>query len=199
MWGLRVEPMPEYTVTEEKNGGICFHDTYPYTCPTRRAVLHFDEKGQRWFACPQDFCSVECAKKHLMEENLHEQASLMLAFSKKFYGFTQNKIIPAPSRKQLHPYLDKARGGMMIEEFRTQASKEMIHSVSYPPYFVAPLLQWERSVSFKSRDWVKRPEGDSYETIITRMESKRRKREGIKEDTDELTQDIDKLTSLAST
>jgi hypothetical protein len=134
---------------DEQLGGVCFHDTYSYDGLTRRAVKHYNPRKKVFTVYPHTFCSVNCAKRFLFDRNQHQQASLMLMFAKRYYNYDKSFIVPAPARDLLQPYLSESQGGMDIATFRAMSTEGYVSATSFPPYFVAPLMQWKRKIYSK--------------------------------------------------
>ena len=157
MWKIRkaVEPLSEIDPNLDSVGGICFHDTYAYEGPTRRAVKSYDAKTQRFTVFPHKFCSVNCAKRFLNDHGFHHQSALMRFFSCRYYTVSSS-IIPAPPRELLIPFLEKEKGGMSIQQFRRSFEQGTSMDITYPPFFMTPLVQLQRNVSTDPRNWVDR-------------------------------------------
>jgi len=181
MWKLENRPEGIRTVPEKDElDGICFYDTYEYKGLTKRAVKYYNSYTKVFTVFPHKFCSVNCAKRFLIERGMTQQASLMLMFAKRYYKYKKFNIIPAPMRDELHPYLPLSKGGIDIEIFRSSSSEGAIRTTSYPPFFIAPLMQWKRQVNLpfqfriRARD-VQEEDEEELERIQAKFKKKKTK------------------------
>lgn len=107
-------------------GKLCWHCRHPFSGPPASIPMQYDHANETWHM-KGIFCSFSCAKRHLLEMNVFNVASILLSMKKvaSLFGVSE-RIVAAPPL-----YALKSFGGYMeIDEFRKSANP--IHGCTYP-------------------------------------------------------------------
>jgi hypothetical protein len=131
---------PEDPRWTELRDTLCFHCCHPFDTPPVWIPQHMDNTGT-YHVMPTPFCSLGCAKAHLVELNpfnCSQQLFLLNRVAREVYGHTSTEIVAAPPRQCL-----RAFGGMLdVAEFRGQTCP---HELTLPPF--VPIQVYVRRVS----------------------------------------------------
>ena len=133
---LRVHPLCEMKEKdrrwlEAQAGMHCFHCCHMFEDVPVWIPQSLDNRGIYWVR-PTPFCSLSCAKAHLVEKNpfdCSQQLMLLHKVARDVYGHTKEQIVAAPARQCLRIFM----GDMTIEEFRKEHQYARV-SIATPPF-----------------------------------------------------------------
>lgn len=112
-------------------GVACFHCCHEFETVPVWIPQSLDSRGVYWVR-PTPFCSLNCAKAHLVEMNSFsssQQMMLLHRVARDIYGHRDESIVSAPARQCLRLF-----GGVMsIEEFRAENQHAFVN-IETPPF-----------------------------------------------------------------
>jgi hypothetical protein len=112
-------------------GVVCFHCCHGFETAPVWIPQSLDSKGIYWVR-PTPFCSLNCAKAHLVEMNsfAHSQQMMLLhRVARDVYGHCDDKIVASPARQCLEMF----GGPMSIVEFRAEHQHARVN-IEAPPF-----------------------------------------------------------------
>lgn len=126
----------------------CFHCCESFPGPPVRVPQSVDPQGV-FMVRPTVFCSLSCAKAHLLERNAFDcsvQLLLLHRVARDVYGWTSTEIPTAPPRLCLQRF----GGPLTVEKFRESSAKIGMRIIEPP--FVPLQLMVESSGVWKPHD-----------------------------------------------
>ena len=134
-------------VWTQAEGLLCFHCCHAFESVVR--IPHSVSEAGVYQVHPAPFCSLSCAKAHLVEHAVENSAQLRLLHrvARDVYGWKGEVLPTAPSRLCLEAF----GGGMSIEEFRSASVTARAREPPFVPMRVmtehTPLLRPEEESS----------------------------------------------------
>lgn len=139
----RMMKLPEFTSL------YCYHDCHPIDQKPFLMPTHQDSLTKEWSIYTEGlFCSINCAKAHLLENTNHQTDSnlfLLDEFAYQVMGITTT-ILPAPSRCRLSIF----GGDLSIIDFRKHC-QVVSQSLRIPTYMVVHSMVFEEQTEQKHK------------------------------------------------
>ena len=133
---IEIHPLSQLRESDPKwlqprEGVACFHCCHEFATVPVWIPQSLDSRGLYWVR-PTPFCSLNCAKAHLVEMNSFsssQQMMLLHRVARDIYGHRDDSIVSAPARQCLRLF-----GGVMsIEEFRAENQHASVN-IETPPF-----------------------------------------------------------------